>query len=123
MRLVKLTKIIAISLTSNHNDLLFLTLLTAFFRLLWLGELTTPSTSASALETYDWRKIVCRSSVETPGSFYSFHLSAHKGDRFFEESCVVIQGERFDYETRLVFIHYLHSRDSLFPLASPLWLT
>jgi hypothetical protein len=32
-------------------------------------------------------------------------------------------GEQFGLPTRLLFLRYLKSRDTLFPLASPLWLT
>jgi hypothetical protein len=103
-----------------HNDLLFLSMfLTAFFALLRLGELVFPTDRSIC----DWRKIARRSSVVLHGDRYEFMLPAHKADRTFEGSRVLVCGEKFSYPTLLHFTRYLASRDRPFPLASPLWLT
>lgn len=106
--------------STAHDDQLFLSmLLTAFCGLMRLGELVFPDNS----DLHDWRKIARRSTVSTAVDGYEFTLPAHKADRFFEGNRVLILGEQFGLPTRLLFLRYLKSRDTLFPLASPLWLT
>ena len=106
--------------SNQHDDLLFLSMfLTAFFALLRLGELTFPDDQY----TRDWRKISRRSTVILNNGHYSFTLPAHKADRIFEGSQILVCGERFSCPSLFHFIRYLSSRDALFPLASPLWLT
>jgi hypothetical protein len=108
------------SASCRHDDLLFLSMfLTAFFALLRLGELTFPDDQI----VRDWRKISCRSSVVLSDSHYSFTLPAHKADRIFEGSHILVCGEKFSCPSLLHFTRYLSSRDALFPLTSPLWLT
>jgi hypothetical protein len=104
----------------QHDDLLFLSMfLTAFFALLRLGELTFPDDQFA----HDWCKISCRSSVVLNDNHYSFTLPAHKADRIFEGSHILVCGEKFSCPSLSHFTRYLSSRDALFPLASPLWLT
>jgi hypothetical protein len=106
--------------TCIHDNLLFVALfLTAFFALHRLGELVFPDDSSIR----DWRKIIRRSSVTLHPDRYGFTLPAHKADREFEGSRVVVWGEQFGYPTLPHFLSYLSSRDAKFPLASPLWLT
>ena len=106
--------------SSNHDDLLFLTLfLTGFFGLMRLGELVFPDD----VSLQDWRKVTRRSSVHVTAQHYEFTLPAHKADILFEGSRVLVWGERFGFETHRFFLLYLESRDRLFSLASPLWLT
>jgi len=108
------------STSSDHDDLLFVALLlTAFFALHRLGELTFPDDNTIR----DWRKVIRRSSVSLHPDRYGFTLPAHKADRQFEGSSIVVWGEQFGYPSLKHFISYLDSRDAKFPLASPLWLT
>jgi hypothetical protein len=93
--------------------------LSAFFALLCLGELTFPDDQF----VRDWLKISRRSSVVLSENHYSFTLPAHKADRIFEGSHILVCGEKFSCPSLSHFTHYLSSRDTLFPLASPLWLT
>ena len=105
---------------SQHDDLLFLSLfLTTFFTLLCLGELVFPDDHF----VQDWHKITRRSSVQVLDNSYSFVLPAHKADRLFDSSHILVCGENFSFPTLFHFRRYLASRDALFPLASPLWLT
>jgi hypothetical protein len=106
--------------TFIHDDLLFVAiLLTAFFALHRLGELTFPDDASLR----DWRKVIRRSSVTLHSDRYGFVLPAHKADRVFEGSHIVVWGEQFGFPTLRHFSAYLRSRDGKFPLASPLWLT
>jgi hypothetical protein len=106
--------------SSQHDDLLFLSLfLTAFFALMRLGELVFSDDHF----VHDWKKITRRSSVRFEDDSYGFILPAHKADRLFDSSRVLVCGDKFSFPTLLHFRRYLSSRDSLFPLASPLWLT
>jgi len=91
----------------------------AFFALLRLGELVFPDDPSLC----DWRKVIRRSSVVLHPSRYEFILPAHKADRFFDGSRILVCGDQFSFPTLIHFQHYLTSRDRLFPLASPLWLT
>ena len=106
--------------STQHDDLLFLSLfLTGFFGLMRLGELVFPDD----VTLHDWRKISRRSSVQLMPDNYQFTLPAHKADLFFAGSQVLICGEKFGFQSRHFFLRYLSSRDKLFPLASPLWIT
>jgi hypothetical protein len=115
------TVVTSYSTSTKHDDLLFVAmLLTGFFALMRLGELTFPNDK----ELRDWRKITKRSSVVTSSSQYEFHLPYHKADRFFEGNHVIVRREQFTHLDPLFHFHsYLASRDSLFPASSPLWLT
>jgi hypothetical protein len=107
--------------SKRHDDLLFIAmLLTGFFALLRLGELTFPN----SVKLRNWRKITKRSSVLLSPDQYEFHLPSHKADPFFEGNHVIVKSSQYcDINPLEFFISYLSSRDSLFPLASPLWLT
>jgi hypothetical protein len=109
--------------TQDHDDLLFLTLLiTGFYGLLRLGELTFPDD----LSIRDWRKITRRSSLIVRPHQYSFMTPASKADRFFEGNKVVIcafESPDLAFDPFRAFSRYLISRDTLFPASSPLWLT
>lgn len=75
------------SLSSEHDDLLFLSMFyTAFFGLMRLGELTFPND----LSICDWHKVTHRSSVTVTLLCYEFLLPAHKRNRFFEGNRVLI---------------------------------
>lgn len=103
-----------------HDDFLFVSmLLTGFFALMRLGELTYPNNTSLR----DFRKVTKRSSVFLSDDYYSFHLPSHKADRFFEGNVIIIKKNQFRHNPLLHFQNYLASRDKLFPYSSPLWLT
>ena len=103
-----------------HDDLLFVAmLLTGFFGLLRLGELTFPND----ISLQNWRKVTRRTTVKLQDSFYEFSLPGHKADRFFEGNRIIIPAHRFNLHPLRHFSKYLASRDSIHPVASPLWLT
>lgn len=111
-----------LSHSNNHDDLLFQAmLLTGFFALMRLGELSFPDSK----KLRNWRKVTKRSSVIIRPDQYEFHLPCHKADRFFEGNHIIVK--RHQYCELLnplsVFQTYLTSRDTLFPLSSPLWIT
>jgi len=102
-----------------HDDLLFLSLfLTGFFALMRLGDLIFPDDRS----VRDWRKVIRRSSVSVFADRYEFTLPSHKADHQFEGNRVLVCGQQFSYPSLHHFVEYLRSRDTLFPLASPLWL-
>lgn len=104
----------------SHDALLFVTMITSgFFALLRLGEMTFPDDPIIR----EWRKIVRRSSVGISDVQYEFFLPSHKADRYFEGNRVIIRKQQFQHNPLALFLRYLKSRDSLFPLSSPLWLT
>lgn len=109
-----------LSSSIQHDDLLFKTLLiTGFFALMRLGELTFPD----AVKLRNWKKISKRSSVVLCPEHFQFHLPGHKADRFFEGNTVIVKQKQFcDINPLLIFTDYLSSRDCLHPLSSPLWL-
>ena len=104
-----------------HDDLLFQTmLLTGFFALLRLGELSFPNDK----KLRNWKKVTKRSSVILSDDQYEFFLPSHKADPFFEGNHIIVKRQQYDdINPLLMFTTYLHSRDSAFPLSSPLWLT
>jgi hypothetical protein len=111
----------ALSHSTAHDDLLFCAmLLTGFFALLRLGELTFPN----IVRLRNWRKVTKRSTVVVSDDQYGFHLPCHKADPFFEGNHVIVKAQQYnDINPLEVFKTYLASRDARFPLSSPLWLT
>ena len=102
-----------------HDDLLFLSLLfTGFFGLLRLGELVQSDSSSlrSSLKS-SWRHSVVLSS-----SSYQFSIPRSKSDTRFEGDLIVIQTSRLHPDPLGLFISYLASRDTQFPLFPYLWL-
>jgi hypothetical protein len=52
---------------------------------------------------------------------YEFHLPSHKADPYFEGNHIIIKKQQYcDFNPLSLFQSYLHSRDSTFPLSSPL---
>jgi hypothetical protein len=103
-----------------HDDLLFLAMLiTGFFGLLRLGEMTFPDD----VTLQNWKKVTRRTTVRIQDSVYEFLLPGHKADRFFEGNKIMIPAHRFHHHPLRHFQAYLTSRDALHPVASPLWLT
>ena len=112
--------IIYYSTSTNHNDLLFVAmLLTGFFALMRLGELTFPDDK----RLRDWRKVTLRDSVHCTPDQYDFHLPHHKADKYFEGNRVIVCKEQYQHNPLLHFTNYLKSRDQLFPVSTPLWIT
>lgn len=106
--------------STSHDDLLFLAMLfTGFFGLLRLGELTFPDDTS----LHNWKKVTRRNTVTVSESQYEFLLPGHKADRYFEGNKIIIPARRFRHRPLHHFSQYLSSRDSLHPVASPLWLT
>ena len=106
--------------STEHDDLLFVSmLLTGFFALMRLGELSFPDDE----ELRDWRKVIRRDSVRIDDDQYGFHLPYHKADHFFEGNSVIVRRKQFRHDPLSHFLKYLASRDRLFPLSSPLWIT
>ena len=110
-----------LSQSRQHDDLLFQTmLLTGFFALLRLGELSFPNDK----KLRNWKKVTKRSSVILSDDQYEFFLPSHKADPFFEGNHIIVKRQQYDdINPLLMFTTYLHFRDSAFPLSSPLWLT
>jgi hypothetical protein len=110
-----------LSPSNNHDDLLFTAmLLTGFFALMRLGELTFPNDAS----LHNWRKVSKRSTVTVTDDQYGFHLPSHKADRFFEGNQIIVKKKQYSdaIDPLSVFRRYLASRDDAFPLSSPLWL-
>jgi hypothetical protein len=103
-----------------HDDLLFVAmLLTGFFGLLRLGELTFPDD----VTLQNWKKVTRRNTVRIQEGLYEFLLPGHKADRFFEGNKIMIPAHRFHHHPLRHFQAYITSRDTLHPVASPLWVT
>ena len=95
-------------------------LLTSFFALMRLGELSFPND----VKLRNWKKVSRRSSVLINNDQYEFYLPSHKADHFFEGNRIIIKKEQFcDINPLLASTSYLNLRDTKFPLSSPLWLT
>jgi hypothetical protein len=111
----------ALSHSTLHDDLLFKAmLLTGFFALMRLGELSFPNTK----KLRNWRKVTKRSTVVISPDQYEFLLPGHKADQFFEGNRVIVKQKQYsDIDPLICFLEYLSSRDHAFPLSSPLWLT
>jgi hypothetical protein len=103
-----------------HDNLLFQTMLvTGFFTLMRLGELTFPND----INLRNWKKVSKRSSVVLSNDQYEFDLPSHKADHFFEGNPIIVKSQQYcDIDPVRLFSKYLSSRDHLFPLSSPLWL-
>jgi len=106
--------------SADHDDLLFVTgILTGFFALLRLGEISFPDDAS----IHDWRKVTKRSSVLVRTDLYEYFLPHHKADPFFEGNRIIVRRDQYRHNPLHHFLAYLTSRDRLFPFASPLWLT
>ena len=95
--------------TTHHDDLLFVAmLLTGFFGLLRLGEMTFPDDPT----LHNYKKVTRRSTVRLQDTLYEFTLPGHKADRFFEGNKIIIPARRFTLLPLHHFSAYLRSRDS-----------
>lgn len=107
--------------SASHDDLLFIAiLLTGFYALMRLGELTFPDKVALR----NWNKISKRVSVKFPtADSYGFFLLSHKADPFFEGNQIIVARLISSRPAPLPhFNNYLASRDSRFPFSPELWL-
>ncbi|KIL58038.1 hypothetical protein M378DRAFT_53549, partial [Amanita muscaria Koide BX008] len=101
-----------------YDDLLFLTLtLVSFLGLLRLGEVTQ-----NEGKRVDYRRVISRGTVELTPTTFCFLLPAHKADRFFEGSRIVITGRNRVPNPIPLCSAYLRARDQLFPFHPQLWL-
>ena len=106
--------------SNHHDDLLFVAMLfTGFFGLLRLGELAFPNDTS----LHNWKKVTRRNTVKILQHQYEFLLPGHKADRYFEGNRIIIPAHRFNHHPLNHFSKYVESRDTLHPVASPLWLT
>jgi hypothetical protein len=107
------------SKSQSHDDLLFTSqLLTGFFALMRLGELTVSDDKS----LFNHRKITSRTSVSLSNDDYRFFLPSHKADKFFEGNLIIIQRHDISVDPLSRFKKYLSSRDHLFPFSPDLWL-
>jgi hypothetical protein len=105
--------------STSHDDLLFVSqLLTGFFALMRLGELTVPDDKS----LFDHRKFTSRTSVSVSHNDYRFFLPSHKADKFFEGNTIIIQRHSVSIDPLSIFKKYLSSWDRLFPFSPDLWL-
>ena len=105
--------------SKEHNDFLFQALLlTGFFALMHLGELTFHND----ISLRNWKKVTKRSTVIVSADQHEFHLPSHKADPFFEGNHI-IKRQYCNINPLAAFTTYLHSHDQKLPLSSPLWLT
>jgi len=103
----------------DHDDMLFLSMLnTGFPGLLRLGEMSVSDNP----QLRDFRKVVLCNSLIWVGNDYEFLLPAHKTDTVFEGNRVHIAKIIDAPDPRPIMMHYIHSRDQLFPLHPQLWL-
>lgn len=101
--------------SNNHDDLLFVTILSVgFHALMRLGELVWPDKTD--------RKVILRNSVQLLPSGFSFFLPRHKGDHLFEGNRIIIQQVETADDPVNPFRDYLRCRDLLFPFNPELWL-
>ena len=108
-----------LKLSTDHNDLLFLSqLLVGFHALLCLAELCFPD----HLLLRDFSKISLQSSICWLHNTFSFWLPSHKADPTFEGSCLVVQCVSDSPNPHLTFANYLCLRDQLFTFNPELWL-
>jgi hypothetical protein len=95
-------------------------LLTGFFALMRLGELSFPN----EIKLRNWKKISKQSSVILSPDQYEFHLPGHKADQYFEGNRIIVRKQHYSSIDPVHFFQdCISSRDSSFPLSSPLWLT
>ena len=107
------------SSTEYDNNLFIAQLLTGFFALFRLGEMTYPDDP----ELRDPRKVMKRNSVQTDEVSYKFFLPGHKADRFFEGNTIIIRKNPHKFDPHKHFLIYLRARNTKFLFSSPLWLT
>ena len=102
-----------------HDDFLFVSqIVTGFFALMRLGELTVPDDKS----LFNHRKFTSRTSVSISNDDYRFFLPNHKANKFFEGNTVIIQSHHISIDPLSIFKKYHSSHDHLFPFSRDLWL-
>ncbi|KIJ32235.1 hypothetical protein M422DRAFT_104766, partial [Sphaerobolus stellatus SS14] len=104
-----------------YEDFLFVAmLLTGFFGLLRLGELTFPNN----VRKCSFKKLTMRHTLSLEETRFSFTLPFHKADRFYAGNTVMIESLPDSPLDPLSHLRaYLAQRDTRFPLLPALWLT
>jgi len=115
------TVVNALGHSTNYDDRLFLAqLLTGFFALFHLGEMTYPDDPTLC----DPRKVTKHNSMRVSDQTFQMFLPGHKADRFFEGNVIIVCKNQHAFDPHKFFTAYLHACDENFPLrSSPLWLT
>ena len=114
------TVVNALTDSPDYDDQLFLAqLLTGFFALFRLGEMTYPDDP----ELHDPQKVTKRNSVCVSDDAFQMFLPGHKANRSFEGNIVIIRKNHHIFDPHKHFITYLRARDKKFLFNSPLWLT
>jgi len=105
---------------NDYDDRLFLAqLLTGFFVLLCLGEMTYPDDP----KLCDPKKVTKHNSVQVYDTSFQFFLPGNKANRFFEGNKIIVCKNSREFNPHKFFTAYFHVQDKKFPLSSPLWLT
>ncbi|GLB45654.1 hypothetical protein LshimejAT787_2500460 [Lyophyllum shimeji] len=106
--------------SQRYDDRLFVTpLLTGFYALMRLGELTWPDNPA----LQDDSKTTKVRSVVVSNQRYEFFLPCSKTDRIFEGNRIIVRAMDHPSGPYPHFVSYLTSRNKRFPLSRELWLT
>ncbi|GLB41623.1 hypothetical protein LshimejAT787_1002230 [Lyophyllum shimeji] len=106
--------------SKRYDDRLFVTLLlTGFYALMCLGELTWPDNPA--LQD-DSKTTKVRSAVVSTEQ-YEFFLPCSKTDRLFEGNRIIVRAIDHPSNPYPHFVSYLASHNKRFPLSRELWLT
>ncbi|KAF9543879.1 hypothetical protein CPC08DRAFT_603875, partial [Agrocybe pediades] len=114
------TVIRAFAIRPSHDDLLFVAmLLTGFFGLMRLGELTVPDD----VSLRNPKKIIHRNSLSISDNNYQFLLPSHKADRYFEGNRIIITSSQIRFNPVDHMRRYVASRDHLPFQTSALWIT
>ncbi|KIJ36982.1 hypothetical protein M422DRAFT_178685, partial [Sphaerobolus stellatus SS14] len=105
----------------SHDDYLFTAMiLTGFFGLLCLGELTFPD----SIHKWSSKKLTLHHTLSIEKSRFSFTLPFHKADHFYASNTVMIEALLLLPISPLFHLHhYLHSHNCLFALLPMLWVT
>ena len=111
--------ITAYPLHSHDNKLFMAIVMCGFFALHRLGELTISDDH----RLQESRKIIARSSAHCSTHTFGYMLPAHKADRIFEGSAILIPSSHEDVNPQPFFQAYLQSRDHRFPFHPQLFLT
>jgi len=103
------------SSTNFDNHLFLVQLLTRFFALFHLGEMTYPDDPS----LWDPRKVTKQNSVHVDDSSYRFFLPSHKADRFFEGNTVIICKTHTNLTLTCIFWHTCVPKTMSFHSALP----
>jgi hypothetical protein len=119
LRLTHLSDFVATAAASYDSLLAAVLFIAGFFGLHRLGELTVTSAAS-----FDWKKVILRSSVSTTDSTFSYLLPYHKADRLYRGSEIILH-RAFCPSLDILFLlsSYLRARDLLFGFHPFLFVT